>query len=176
MNDRIKLSATTRWCATALAAGLLLLAGVVLPSTARLNFASAPAVPSPAIIYPDRVTQSPFEKFAELSKRPLFNADRKPDPAAPGASGDAQRPTIDSYRLAGIVTTGDTAVALVERKATQTLLHLKPGDTLDGRTVKQITATKVVFTGSPDETLEFPKLPGASITPATAVKEGQKSP
>ncbi len=152
-------SPATKWCAVVLAAGLFVLVGVVAPSWARLKLSDPPPISSPEITYPQILPLKPFEAFSDVTEHPIFNSDRKKDPAAPPVLG----PALDSYRLAGVVTAGKTRVALVERRATKAVLSLKVGDSLDGRTVKKITSAAVIFAGPADEALQFPVIQGASF-------------
>lgn len=145
--------------------GLLVLVGVLAPSWARLSGFDLIQITSPKLLFPELLKQEPFDNYSVLIEQPLFNADRKKDPPPPPPlSLLAQLPSLDSYRLVGVIITADKSLALVERRATKNVVELKSGDMLDGRTVKDITPAGVVFGGSAmSEVLSIPKAPGAHI-------------
>lgn len=109
-----------------------------------------------------------ISSFDAIAERPLFNADRKPDPLPPPP--EPPKPAIvlgdlTQYRLLGL--TGDrlTQRALVQKSAGP-LLTLKPGDTFEGWRVDKIDAAGVAISGGDrKEVLAIPKAPNRAQSP-----------
>ena len=146
--------------------GLCLLVVVMAPSWVRLEGHDGSNTSALLIAPPKPLRQRPFESFAPIIEHPLFNTDRAKDPA-PLPLGQLQLPSLDSYRLVGVVVSADKSIALVERLSTKTVLELKEGDDLDGRTVQYVTESGLTFSGS-DETLAMPKVTGAAFVSTDA--------
>lgn len=154
--------------------GLCLLVVVTAPSWVRLEGYDRSNISPLLIIPPKPLRQGPFEGFAPIIEHPLFNSDRAKDPALPPLS-QLQLPSLDSYRLVGVVVSADKSVALVERLSTKTVLELKEGDDLDGRTIQYVTESGLTFLGS-DETLAMPKVTGAAfVSPDAAAPSANNS-
>lgn len=104
-------------------------------------------------------------EYEDIVNKPLFNADRLPDPVAPAVPGST--PTaggsslgdISQFKLVGIAGDSVTRLALVQKSGGR-LMTLKPGDSLDGWTVSDITAKGVAITGGGRK--EFLTIPRAS--------------
>jgi len=97
-----------------------------------------------------------LEAYRVIAEKSLFNlghvADPSPNNPAP------QIPTLDSYRLVGLVLAGDVKLALVERKSVKQVVTLHEGDMLDGRHVDDISETGVALSGTTGpEILSMPK-------------------
>ncbi len=131
-------------------------------------FATTPVlevkVPPPFRLQP----MTAIESFAAIAERPLFNADRKPDPLPPPP--EAAKPLVvlgdlSQYRVLGV--TGDSAVqrALVQKTGGQTLT-LKPGDMFEGWSVDRIDAAGIAISGGDrKEVLTIPKARNLSQSP-----------
>jgi hypothetical protein len=157
-----------------LALVLVLLPSLVLPPDAGI---AAPA--DAKILTRGDLLQLPLASYAAISERPLFNEGRRKDPAQ--ALADASTPTglpgLDTYRLAGIVISSATRLALVERIASKQIVSVKPGDTLDGRRVEDVEEDNVVFSGAGGvETLSMPHVNGWSRTDGTTAAASAESP
>ena len=103
--------------------------------------------------------------YEEIVNRPLFNPDRVPDPVAPAVpgagtpAGGSSLGDISQFRLVGIAGDSVTRLALVQ-KSGGSLMTLKPGDSLDGWTVTEISAKGVAISGGGRR--EFLTIPRAS--------------
>jgi hypothetical protein len=109
--------------------------------------------------------------YEEIVNRPLFNPDRVPDPvvaATPGAgpsAGGSSLGDISQFRLVGIAGDSVTRLALVQ-KSGGSLMTLKPGDSLDGWTITDISAKGVAISGGGRrEFLTIPRAPNNAKTP-----------
>lgn len=106
--------------------------------------------------------------FDEITARPLFNADRKPDPLPPPP--EAAKPAIvlgdlAQYRLVGTIRASGTQLALVQKTGAP-LLTLKPGDTFEGWTIEAIDDRGVAISGGERrEILAIPKAINRVQTP-----------
>ena len=142
------------------ALGAIMLAAVVVPSPARLDLWTAHPVAIADIPFPEAPHNISDAELAAVVERPLFNYDRKKDP--PPEEQNAL-PGLDTYRLAGVIITGSTNVAIIERKQEKTSATVKMGTSLDGRTVTAITAEGVTLSsGGRSDILALPKIVGAS--------------
>jgi hypothetical protein len=158
----------TTTAATFAALGTIALASAVMPSPTRLKLFEDIPVSVPSISVPDAIKQKTFPDYSIIIEQPLFNSDRMKDPPEPDNPNATQRPALETYRLAGLITANQTKVALVERRDTKKIVELKIGDNLDGRIVKDITSAGVVFSGSGSEILAFPRATGANVGPIPA--------
>lgn len=157
----------------------MVIAGVCGIAAAFVGFAPSPMAlvdvfASPVVLEvkappPFRLQPVPaIETYAGIADRPLFNADRKPDPVPPPP--EAPKPQIvlgdlSQYRVLGV--TGDSAVqrALVQKTGEQALT-LKPGDTFEGWRVDRIDAAGVAISGGDrKEVLTIPKARNLSQSP-----------
>ena len=127
--------------------------------------------PAPEIKAPPPLVMAPMPALATfdaIAERPLFNADRKPDPLPPPP--EPPKPAIvlgdlTQYRLLGITGDRQTQRALVQ-KAGGSLLTLKPGDVFEGWTVDSIGASGVAISGGArKEILAIPKAQNRAQSP-----------
>lgn len=144
-----------------LAAFALLL--VLLPSPVFPRGAAVPQdEPAPSLSRAD-LDQPPLTAYAVITGRPLFNEGRKKDQAPVAVSAEGALPALSTYRLAGIVVSSQTRLALVEKIGSKQMVMLKIGDTLDGRRVDDVEDGAVIFaTGGQTETLTIPHVAGWS--------------
>lgn len=156
------------------ASGAVAFLAVLLPSPIRLNLYRTVETTSPELRYPVDAPSMPQDALSLITEHPLFNADRQQDPAPQLQS---QLPALDNYRLAGVIVTEETSIAIIEKKTSKTTVTLKIGDLLDGRAVKEITANGVLFSGpAAIEILAVPKAAGASlITKSTILNDNASS-
>ena len=139
-----------RWLFVAIGAGALVTLAAFLPSP-LVVFGLFDAPPSIAVRTPPALSMRempPLSSFAEIQARPLFNADRKPDPgsgrgaptvpAAASAQGE-----LSEFRVVGIVADSSTQRAIVERPGARAL-KLAPGDQLAGWRVDKIDTGGIV--------------------------------
>lgn len=155
--------------------GLALLAGCLsfLPSPFGLAGALSPP-PAPVVrdVGPVKLVPMPgLDTYAPLLVRPLFNPARTPDPVSSPVAGPAGTPVaqalgeIAQYRVVGIAGDSQTRIALV-RKGEGSVLTLRPGDSLDGWTVKAIDGRGVSISGGGrTEILAIPRATNAAPTP-----------
>lgn len=109
-----------------------------------------------------------IETFDAIGERPLFNAERKPDPVPPPP--EAAKPVatvgdLSQYRLVGV--TGDNNVqrALIQKSGGPTQV-MKPGDVFEGWTIEKIDATGVAISGGGrNEVLAIPKAHNRAASP-----------
>ena len=143
--------------ASVLALLLVLLPSPVFSPDARIRSETSP----PAISRAD-LEQPPITAYAVIADRPLFNVGRKKD-VAPLPVAVATLPALTSYRLAGIVLSSQTRLALVEKIPSKQIVTLKPGDMLDGRHVDDVEEGTVVFSAQgATEILTIPRISGWS--------------
>jgi len=108
-----------------------------------------PATLGPSVSIPPLQTGSAeltaptrLDDFAALAERPPFSASRR---AAPSTAGDADALVLGRYRLSGVVV-APTSRSVILRGSDDRSLVVTEGETLDGWTVDEISAEKVVFT------------------------------
>lgn len=156
------------------ASGAVAFLAVLLPSPLQLNLYRTVETTSPELRYPADTPSMPRDAISLIVEHPLFNADRQKDPEPQALS---QLPALDNYRLAGVIVTGETSVVIIEKKTSKTTVTLKVGDLLDGRTIKEITADGVSFSGPvATETLAIPRVTGASlVTKSTSLNNNASS-
>ena len=107
--------------------------------------------------------QPPLSAYAAITERPLFNEGRKRDVAPVTVTSAGALPALTSYRLAGVVLSSGTRLALIERIAAKQIVTVKPGDMLDGRHVDDVEDGTVVFSSQgATETLTIPIVSGWS--------------
>ncbi len=142
--------ALTRWLWALVGAGLVALVAAFVPSPLRVfDLFDAPATISVRKPPPLKLRDMPpASAFAEVVARPIFNAGRKPDPAArsantsPSATG-ADQGDLSEFRLVGIVVDSTTQRAIVERSGSPSM-RLAPGDRLAGWRIDKIDAAGIV--------------------------------
>lgn len=155
------------------AVGLGAAALAFVPSPWTLLEALRP-VPVPEIRGAPKLVLAPvpaIEAYDELTRRPLFNPDRVPDPAGGVAAAGITAGTpalgdLSGYRVVGIAGDSATRLALV-RNAGGGTLTLRRGDTLEGWTVTGIDARGVSISGGGrTEVLAIPRAPnGVGVSP-----------
>lgn len=157
------------WIAAAgLAASLL----AFLPSLPGLleGLRPAPVPQLKAVTLVPVQEAEPLEAQEVLTRRPLFNAGRKPDPRSgpigTATDGGAAPPTDPAqYRLVGIAGDSVARLALV-RKADGGIVTVRKGDSLDGWIVEQIDARGVSISGGGrTELLAIPAAVNGAPTP-----------
>jgi general secretion pathway protein N len=131
-------------------------------------------VPEPQIKAPPPLkmaTLPPKETFAEITARPIFNQDRRPDPLKPAVdmamTDGGVEPAADlaQFRIVGIVTDRDTQLALVQTPA-GTTTKIRAGDTLEGWRIEKIDVAGVTATdGIRSSRLVIPRAQNAAPTP-----------
>jgi hypothetical protein len=110
----------------------------------------------------------PMSAFDTIAARPLFNADRRPDPLPPPP--EPPKPAIvlgdlSQYRVVGTVRDDREQLGLVQKNGAP-LLTLKPGDTFEGWTVDKIDRSGIAISGGERrEILAIPKATNAAKSP-----------
>jgi hypothetical protein len=117
------------------ASGLLVLAGDFLPA---IEFTPSPPQPS-AVYIPARVDVAPLIAYRAIAM---------PAPPKPGLPG------AESYQLVGIILSSELHMALVQRRSDSRVVRVQAGDTLDGWTVKAVSADGVELNG-PNTSLQL---------------------
>lgn len=165
-----ELTPTRRALLGAGAAGLLAAAIAFVPSPfGLLDLFERPPVLEIKAPPPLRLTAAPpVASFDVITARPLFNAERKPDPLPPPP--EAAKPGVAlgdlaEYRVVGTVRDDTKQLGLVQ-KAGGSLLTLKPGDTFEGWTVDKIDRNGIAISGGGrKEVLAIPKATNAAKSP-----------
>lgn len=110
----------------------------------------------------------PLSQFDEITQRPLFNTDRKPDPIPPPPKQAGTAMTLGDlaqYRLLGTIRAADIELALVQKTGGQAMT-LKKGDTFEGWTVEDVGDKGVAITGGDrSEVLAIPKANNRAESP-----------
>ena len=155
--------------------GTLSLLLVLAPSLV-LSPAAREELPGPAPRFtPGDLDEPALSTYAIIAEHPLFNARREKDAAPAPVPGTAPAlPALSEYRLAGVVLSSSTKLALVERVASKQIVTLKPGDMLDGRKVDDIVDGSIVLSAAgASETLAIPHVDGWSRTAIPAATATQ---
>jgi general secretion pathway protein N len=84
----------------------------------------------------------PIERFAEVTRRPLFSPTRQPPP--PEAVKDTQG-NPNNFALLGIIIADGGRVALIEYGRPPALARLKEGQAVEGWTLQSILPDRVVL-------------------------------
>ncbi len=144
------------------AVGGFVLLAVLAPSPARFALWDVAQPTALDLRFPEAARMMSKTELDAIAEHPLFNTDRKKDPPA---VVEGALPGLATYRLAGVIATGTSGIAIVERKLTKASITLKAGDMLDGRKVMAITAEGVTFSSTAgNETLGIPKVYGADLS------------
>lgn len=130
---------------------------------------ASPPVPEVKAPPPLRLAPVPaIETFDNIAARPLFNAERKPDPLPPPP--EAPKPLIvlgdlTQYKLIGVSADKTTQRAIIQ-KAGGAAMMIKPGDTFEGWTVDKIDGSGVAISGGDrKEILAIPKAQNRAQSP-----------
>lgn len=91
-------------------------------------------------------------RYAEVTSRPLFHEDRRPEEDSGGADQGAD-PDLQQVAnlepppvtLSGVIITPEMRVAMLTHNQRNEQLALKPGETLDGWTLESVEERRVVF-------------------------------
>lgn len=170
MNVFADIGTGQRVLAIAGAVGLAAMMIAFIPSPLRV-FDLFDTPPVPEVKAPPPLVMAPMPAittFNAIAERPLFNADRKPDPLPPPP--ETPKPAIvlgdlSQYRVLGIAGDRQTQRALVQ-KTGGSLLTLKPGDVFEGWTVESIGASGVAISGGDRrEVLAIPKAQNRAQSP-----------
>lgn len=140
-------------------AGAVTLFLTIMPSGPAVPYvAEAPSADSIPIEKPVGLSLPSLSHYAVIAERPLFNRGRLKDVQLPLPSAAPPKPALpplSDYKLVGLLLSGEMQRALVARGSGD-VVTLKPGDNLDGRTVRAIAAKGVSLTGEGhEETLGF---------------------
>lgn len=111
----------------------------------------APREAAPQTDLATREFQLPaLDEYAEVTARPLFNEDRRPDPEEEGGEGEPEQEQLAGLEpppvtLSGVIITPETRVAMLEHNRRNEQLALEQGDTLDGWTLESVEERRIVF-------------------------------
>lgn len=156
--------------AIAAALGLLALLLVVTPSVASWGWGGSSismAAEPPRL--PQFETQS-LATYAAIGERPIFNPGHAKDPLPPPPEmAKPQLPSLDNYRLAGLVISPNVHIALIERRGNSQVMSLRPGENLDGRTVVDVQEKGVTLMADGHEEM-------LTILPPSTLSPGPNSP
>jgi hypothetical protein len=163
----------TRLLAFAALAGFAAMGAAFIPSPLRL-LAYLDDVPEPQLKAPPPLKMAvlpPKDAFAEIAARPIFNQDRRPDPAkAPidttmTDAGTEPAADLAQFRIVGIVTDRETQLALVQTPSGATT-KIRAGDTLEGWRIEKIDVSGVTATdGIRSSRLVIPRAQNTAPTP-----------
>lgn len=170
MNIGGELTPARRVFAVIAAAGGIAAVIAFVPSPLGLLdlFAKAPVLEVKAP--PDVTLQRtpPVAAFDEIAARPIFNAERKPDPVPPppeAAKAVSTLGDLSQYRVLGTVRGGEMQLALLS-KSGGAVLTVKPGDTFEGWTIDKIDDAGISISGGErKEVLAIPKANNAAKSP-----------
>jgi hypothetical protein len=123
----------------------------VTPTEAtEVAVAEAPAdTAGPALVY----DPPSLAAYDAILQRPLFLPERRPEEAAPAETPETAATPVATLnlRLEGVaIAAGDRPsdrVAVLRRTATQEVLRLTPGETVDGWKLAEVLADRVVLKG-----------------------------
>jgi hypothetical protein len=149
-----------------LAAGCAVLVGIVyveldspdIEPPAKAAVAAAQEAAKPPVQDPS-FTMPPLRSFAGVLSRPLFSETRRP-PLQPVAAADTR---AAAFTLVGTILSAQERHALVEHGQPPRLERISEGQDVDGWTVEQILADRVVF-GRADARIEI-KAKDSSLRP-----------
>jgi hypothetical protein len=132
-----------------LALGMAILLGLFVPTFVWVSPPPSDLGVDASTIKMSARTTLRSNQYDLISKKPLFNDDRQPDPPPPPPPPPKlpPLPSADNYRLVGLVLSPDVHIALVRRQKDGSVARLKPGDPLDGWTVQVIDPTGVQLSG-----------------------------
>jgi len=136
----------------------------------RVPSAPAPAEPKSLSVatLPDYQIEGGLAAHSETVQRTLFNATRRPAPAAAGNDGPRQI-AHGAFQLMGTTVTGETHVAFLKEMANGKTRVVRQGDEINGMKVALVTPDRVKFiAGDDSEDLILKVAPGPKTTLAAA--------
>lgn len=109
----------------------------------------------------------PWESFAEVNTRPLFNEDRKPTPPMPADAPANQQPIKQlDVVLSGVIITPKVRMALVKEKGKEKAMTVKEGGAMPGEwsswSLTEVKPRGAVFKNSAGESATVELIPVAS--------------
>ena len=113
----------------------------------RMPAAPPPVEPKPlvAAVLPAYTIEGGLPAHAETVERTLFNATRRPAPAAPSDGGPG-RLTANQFQLMGTTVTGDKKIAFLKEVAGGKSRVVRQGDQINGMFVASVETDRVKFT------------------------------
>jgi hypothetical protein len=109
-----------------------------------------------------------MDTFGAIAERPLFNADRKPDPLPPPPEPPKPAITLgdlSQYRLVGVTGDRETQRAIIQKSGGASQM-MKPGDQFEGWTIEKIDDGGLAISGGErKELLTIPKAKNAAQSP-----------
>lgn len=131
---------------------VLLLQGLLVGSDRDADVAVAPRDTAGAGDLTTREFElPPVTEYAEITARPLFHEDRRPEPEQVAQDGEDQEPAQSAalepppVRLTGVIITPNARVAMLDHNRRNEQLSLKPGEHLEGWTLESVDERRVVF-------------------------------
>jgi general secretion pathway protein N len=161
----------TRTLALIALAGFAVMVAAFIPSPLRV-LTYFEGVPEPEIEAPPPLkmaTLPPKDSFAEITARPIFNQNRKPDPARDvpmsGESVAEEASDISQFKVVGIVTDRELQLALVQTPG-GTTARVRAGDTIEGWRIEKVDVSGVTASdGTRSARLVIPRAPNTAATP-----------
>lgn len=162
------LAALAGWSLLVLLLALFGLGGRIEPLPADPALAQAlPRLPAPA---PERL--GPLSQYADISARPLFSENRKPQPFVLSGEGEATPQTFD-FVLSSVLITPKLRLAILQPTAGGEGLRVKEGEapqSAPGWRLVELEARSAVFEGPEGRrTLELRLFDGTGGAPPTAM-------
>jgi general secretion pathway protein N len=162
------LAALAGWSLLVLLLALFGLGGRIVPLPADPALAQAlPRLPAPA---PERL--GPLSQYADISARPLFSENRKPQPFVLSGEGEATPQTFD-FVLSSVLITPQLRLAILQPTAGGEGLRVKEGEapqSAPGWRLVELEARSAVFEGPEGRrTLELRLFDGTGGAPPTAM-------
>ena len=156
--------------AQAMAAGILLLAGVLVLEVALLDFSSASTtladdsgmedgvMAATAAPGSGAVTMPPLPTYRELQARPLFIETRRPPPRQTGGTATQRVDPGTKWKLTAVIVAGEDSHVFVQGIRDKSVRRLDAGQSLDGWIVREITPQYVTLaSGDQESRLELRK-------------------
>lgn len=111
-----------------------------------------------------------------ITGRPAFAPDRRPQQLeAAAAAAEPQMgslPSLDYYRVVGLVVAGAESLALVKSQKSGLTLRLRAGDMMDGWQVTRVEADAVILIGDgAEQRLAIPRQDGSPQPTSTAASD-----
>lgn len=131
------------------------------PDTSAIQVA-APAPGAPSALETRRFELPAEGEYAEVTARPLFNEDRRPeqrDEAAQGAEAVAAEEAATEpppVSLTGVIITPDERIAMLQNTKNREYVTLKQGEPLEGWTLEEVEHRRIVLsTGGRQQVVEL---------------------